>query len=79
MMAEGEGLTTSKATVPADSRATCNLRDMAGPGKNVSVKVEASIPVVAERPMYFDYQGPHKRGWQEDLPGTGKPEEDSLR
>ncbi len=45
------------------SRMTINVRGEVGDGRDVSVQVNASTPVIAERPMYFDYnlkwQGGH--------------------
>ena len=51
--------TTQVQDVPigATTRTTVNVNDEVGPGKNVSVKVEADDSIVAERPMYFDYKG----------------------
>jgi photosystem II stability/assembly factor-like uncharacterized protein len=45
--------------VPAHSRATVFVDDPAeaGSGQEVSVKVTSNQPIVAERPMYFDYFG----------------------
>jgi len=37
------------------SRETVLVNDIVGPNKDVSAKVEASEPVIAERPMYFLY------------------------
>ncbi len=39
------------------SRYTIFVNQDAGPGLEVSVAVEADQPVLAERPMYFNYQG----------------------
>ncbi len=47
-------------SLPSTSRMTVNVRSEAGDGRDVSLQVSASGPVVAERPMYFDYN--HK--WQ---------------
>ena len=43
--------------VPALSRATVCVNDQVGAGREVSVKVESDRPIVAERPIYFSYQG----------------------
>ena len=46
-------------SVPKRGRATWNVADFVGPGRDVSTKVTSDVPVIAERPMYFDYRG----GW----------------
>ncbi len=46
-------------TVGAGSRLTIDVNRDCGPGLDVSVSVSSDIPIVAERPMYFDYGG----GW----------------
>jgi hypothetical protein len=38
------------------SRETVNVNEAVGPGKEVSVRVQGSGPLVAERPMYFLYR-----------------------
>jgi hypothetical protein len=45
------------ATIPANTRTTINANDIVGPGHDFSIKVNSNSGVVAERPMYFDYQG----------------------
>jgi polyhydroxybutyrate depolymerase len=44
-------------TIEATSRETVDVNAAVGPDKKVSIKVEADAPIVAERPMYFAYQG----------------------
>jgi photosystem II stability/assembly factor-like uncharacterized protein len=41
----------------ATTRVTVKVNDIVGPDKDVSIKVEAEAPIVAERPMYFNYGG----------------------
>jgi len=41
----------------AKSRTTVNVNGAVGEGKEVSATVGCDIPIVAERPMYFSYQG----------------------
>ncbi len=41
----------------ASSRATFRINDLLGTGYQTSLKLESSQPVVAERPIYFDYLG----------------------
>lgn len=42
-------------TIPGRTRATCDVVGVVGSGHDVSTKVTADRPVVAERPMYFNY------------------------
>jgi len=44
-------------TAAPTSRKTIRVNDVIGFGKSVSTKVTSNIPVVAERPMYFNYHG----------------------
>lgn len=44
------------------SRETVNVNEFVGPNKDVSAKVEATNPIIAERPMYFLYHGAWKGG-----------------
>ena len=46
-----------KYSIPARRRVTLNVNHEAGAGTDVSVKVEADRPLVAERPVYFRYRG----------------------
>nr|WP_303646076.1 hypothetical protein [Candidatus Solincola tengchongensis] len=39
------------------SRATVNVKAAVGEDRDVSVKVTSSLPIVCERPMYFNYAG----------------------
>ena len=50
--------------VPAHSRSTFKINDVLGSGFQNSLKLESRYPVVAERPMYFDYQGIGDHHWQ---------------
>ncbi len=49
--------------VPAGTRTTVNVNEAVGEGQEVSLEVVSDQPVVAERPMYFDYQGIKGNGW----------------
>jgi hypothetical protein len=52
-----DGTTTKKdVKVGATTRETVFVNEVVGPDKNVSIKVEADSPIVAERPMYFNYK-----------------------
>ncbi len=55
-----DGFTVTDAAgraVPARSRATVDVNMDVGAGEDVSCRVTAGQPIVAERPMYFDYHG----------------------
>lgn len=62
-MIQGEGLKTSRIVAPAESRTTVNVQDMIGHNKDVSVKIASDQLVLAERPMYFVYQGLAAHRW----------------
>ncbi|NPV59144.1 MAG: DUF362 domain-containing protein [Actinobacteria bacterium] len=53
MTGEGEVI-PCEMELPARSRVTLNVNRVLGPGKDVSVSVRASSPIVCERPMYFE-------------------------
>ncbi|MBU4179045.1 MAG: hypothetical protein KJ625_03775, partial [Actinobacteria bacterium] len=58
MFGEGQGQAlTREMAVGPHARATVDVAAETGRGKDVSVKLESSAPVLAERPMYFDYHG----------------------
>jgi hypothetical protein len=46
---------TQQFTVPARSRLTVNVNMAIGPERDVSIHVSSNLPIVAERPMYFNY------------------------
>ena len=50
--------------VPARSRRTFKANEVLGADYQASLKVESDQPVVAERPMYFDYMGRGAHGWR---------------
>ncbi|MHB8895916.1 MAG: hypothetical protein ACYC99_12185 [Candidatus Geothermincolia bacterium] len=56
-MIEGEANQQKTVTIPAEKRYTEYINAALPADKNVSIKVESDLPVVAERPMYFNYQG----------------------
>ena len=60
---EGEQVKTGLA-VPARSRRSFRVNDVLGADLQNSLELEASAPVVAERPMYFDYYGTRGHHWQ---------------
>lgn len=58
MFPDGQGNTqTQQMDLGAHTRGTVDVASVVGRGKDVSVKIESSTPIVAERPLYFDYQG----------------------
>jgi hypothetical protein len=56
-----------KVTLKANSRYTADVNAAVGPEQDVSTKVTAAEPFVAERPMYFDY----KNTWRGGHTATG--------
>ncbi len=62
-MVEGVGEVPVGAQVNPNTRATFKTRDQIGPGKNASLFLESDQDVVAERSMYFDYQGLASNNW----------------
>ncbi len=76
----GDGQTAeAHVSVPPHSRVTVNPRDTLGTGDDVahdfSTAVESSVPVLAERPMYFNYNGYTHLGWNggHDVMGCSQP------
>jgi len=57
--------------VAPHSRYTINVNNEVGEGRNVSTELYSSEPVVAERPMYFDYKGKWQGG--HDVVGATLP------
>ena len=70
---DGLVVPTGTYTVPANSRATFKANDLLG-GKDyqTSLALASDVPVVAERPMYFEYSGTGSWGWTggHDVMGT---------
>jgi len=58
------GVITRGHEVAGNSRNTITVHDsgQAGPDKNVSVKVTSNIPIICERPMYFNNKGKYRGG-----------------
>ncbi len=54
---QGESSQTKQYNVVAKSRETLNVKAEAGSGKNVSLLINSDQPIVAERPIYFNYGG----------------------
>jgi hypothetical protein len=77
-MVEGQGEKQVTGQVGPHSRKNFKTRDQIGDGKNVSLYLESDQPVVAERPMYFNYQGLAQNNWTggHDVVGTNSPNTD---
>lgn len=45
-------------------RSTYKVNDLIGPNLQNSLKLESSLPVIAERPVYFDYLGAGDHHWK---------------
>jgi murein DD-endopeptidase MepM/ murein hydrolase activator NlpD len=61
MLGGGENIRRT-VDIAARSRVTLDVNAAVGPEQDVSMAIEASGPVVAERPMYFDYKGAWRGG-----------------
>jgi hypothetical protein len=74
-MVEGQGEEEATGSVGAHARATFKTRDQIGNGKHVSLYLESTQGVVAERPMYFNYVGLAQNNWTggHDVVGTNSP------
>ena len=61
--------------VPAGTRSTIDVKGAVGPETEVSIKVVSDKPIVAERPIYFEYQGLGANGWSGGhcVVGTDEP------
>jgi len=62
LYADGTAPFTRDYIVGGDTRFTINVNQEAGPDKEVSVKLESDGNLIAERPMYFDYNGIYAGG-----------------
>lgn len=61
MFRGGEALTKT-ITIPAYTRETLSVNSDVGPNQEVSIKIESDQAIIAERPMYFNYQGKGQGG-----------------
>lgn len=58
-----DGTTSAQArSLPAHSRTTIDVNQAVGPDREVAVTMNADGPIVAERPMYFAYDGLYTGG-----------------
>jgi hypothetical protein len=69
-MLEGGGTDARRVEIPAGTRHTQSVNKDLGPNVDASVKVQSDVPVVAERPMYFNYHGM----WTGGHDAVGAPE-----
>ena len=60
---EAGALDKTGLTVGPNSRATICVNDLLGGGYQTSLLLESTEPVVAERPMYFNYRGMGNWDW----------------
>ncbi|MCG2794380.1 MAG: DUF5719 family protein, partial [Actinomycetia bacterium] len=59
----GDGTTQDQGlTVGATTRETIKVNDVIGPDKDVSMAIDSSAAILAERPMYFNYKGDRPGG-----------------
>lgn len=75
-MLEGGATQEQTLSVPGRSRATVNVNAFLGAGVDNSAQVETTnnVPVVAERPMYFNYNGVWTGG--HDVVGVNQTKQD---
>ncbi|MDY6795730.1 MAG: DUF5719 family protein [Actinomycetota bacterium] len=71
LYADGTTPFTRDYPISGDTRMTLNVNQEAGSGKEVSIKLESDGDLIAERPMYFDYQGVYPGG--HDVVGAPAP------
>ncbi len=74
MIGGGQGNQTGSYKVNPYSRFTLRVNDIIGPDKDVSMKVTSTRPIIAERPIYFNYMGAWTGG--HDVMGAGAPQKD---
>ena len=56
-MFKGGGNHVQSVNIDPRSRATVSVNEAVGPNKEVSTMIQSTEPIVAERPMYFNYKG----------------------
>jgi len=65
MLGPGQGTAGARNyAVPRHSRVTILVNNDVGAGKDVSIQVTSSKPIVSERPMYFEYGGTGGYDWK---------------
>lgn len=76
MLGPGQGDPVTRSyQVPAKQRLTVSVNLELGAGKDVSARLTSGSEFIAERPVYFNYQGPNSRGWDggHDVLGAVEP------
>jgi virginiamycin B lyase len=71
-MVQGGGNKQQTVTAAPTSRKTIRVNDSVDFGSSVSTRVTSNIPVVSERPMYFNYRGVWTGG--HDVVGASAPD-----
>jgi len=61
-MFRGGGGQSQSVSLPGNSRETIDVNGVVGSNKEVSAVIEASQPIIAERPMYFKYNNEYDGG-----------------
>ena len=56
-MFDGADPQVQDVVIPPHSRTTIDVNEQVGPDRDVSITIESDLPIMAERPMYFKYQG----------------------
>lgn len=74
-LVQGAGEHDVSATVPPHRRGTFSAAGQIGRGLNAGLVLESDTALVAERPMYFNYQGLNANNWTggSDVVGAGAP------
>ena len=57
MFSDGSSRTLDGMSMDPTERDTVSVNRQTGPDKSVSVMITSDLPIVAERPMYFNYNG----------------------
>ncbi len=60
---EGQAFGVAAGTLAPGQRATININAIAGPDRDVSAYVQSDQPIIAERALYFSYQGLGHEPW----------------
>jgi Peptidase family M23 len=70
MLQTGENK-SERVVIAANARKTIDVNSSVGPDQDVSILVKTSTPIIAERPMYFDYKSACRGG--HTCAGAAKP------
>jgi hypothetical protein len=74
-MMQGGATKDDTISVKPKSRSTVFVNDAVGYGKSVSTRIYSTLPIICERPMYFDYRGFSALNWTggHDVMGAAAP------